>query len=102
MGYTHSGPRPEAVRPAWRAHVVGRVTAQALVVRGTIYVVTTAGRVYAFAPNGNVRWTADVGSGIAYSSARDSLYVVTGNAFDGGENTGDSFREYAGFGEHLR
>lgn len=220
MGYTHSGPRPEAVRPAWRAHVVGRVTAQALVVRGTIYVVTTAGRVYAFAPNGNVRWTSDVGSlvhtckqldrygitatpvadprrgvlyigdsfgrlhaldlatgreragwpvqvfrwywhdhiwgaltligdsvyvaagafcdqlmegklarvsvttrevdtwvsvplglgggggiwgwgGIAYSSVRDSLYVVTGNAFDGGENTGDSFREYAGFGEHL-
>lgn len=186
----------------------------------TIYVVTTAGRVYAFTPNGSVRWTADVGSlvhtckqldrygitatpvadpkrgvlyvgdafgllhafdlasgrerpgwpvevfpwfmhdhiwgaltligdsvyvaagaycdrlmegklarvsvttrqietwvsvplglgggggiwgwgGIAYSIARGSLYVVTGNAFDGGENTGDAFREYAGFGEHL-
>jgi outer membrane protein assembly factor BamB len=39
--------------------------------------------------------------GIAYSTARHSLYVVTGNAFDGGENAGDAFREYAGFGEHL-
>ena len=39
--------------------------------------------------------------GAAYSSARRSLYVVTGNAFMGGENTGDAFREFAGYGEHL-
>jgi hypothetical protein len=39
--------------------------------------------------------------GIAYSAARDSLYVVTGNAFEGGENVGEAFRENAGHGEQL-
>jgi outer membrane protein assembly factor BamB len=39
--------------------------------------------------------------GAAYSSARQSLYVVTGNAFEGGENAGGAFHEYSGYGEHL-
>src|SRR5262245_37813138 len=39
--------------------------------------------------------------GLAYSSARDSLYAVTGNAFEGGTNRGKRFREYAGFGERI-
>jgi outer membrane protein assembly factor BamB len=220
MGFTASGPNADAVRPVWSARLEGRVTAQTLVVRRTLYVVTTAGKVYAFAPNGKTRWVADVGSlahtcrqldrygitatpvadpgrgvlyvgdafgllhafdldsgrerpgwpvevfrwyrhdhiwgalalvgdsvyvaagaycdqlmegklarvsvttrevdtwisvplglgggggiwgwgGVAYSPTRNSLYVVTGNAFDGGENTGDAFSEYAAFGEHL-
>jgi hypothetical protein len=39
--------------------------------------------------------------GAAYSSSRDSLYVATGNAFEGGENVGKRFKEWAGLGEHL-
>ena len=39
--------------------------------------------------------------GIAYSAARDSLFLATGNAFRGGANDGKAFRESAGFGEHL-
>ena len=39
--------------------------------------------------------------GLAYSAARDSLYAVTGNAFEGGTNSGKRFREYAGHGEHI-
>ena len=39
--------------------------------------------------------------GIAYSSARQSLLAVTGNAFRGGSNDGDSFREWEPYGEHL-
>lgn len=39
--------------------------------------------------------------GAAYSQTRRSLYVVTGNAFRGGENTGDAFHEDSGYGEHL-
>ncbi|HSL65946.1 MAG TPA: hypothetical protein VK874_14935 [Gaiellaceae bacterium] len=39
--------------------------------------------------------------GIAYGAVRDSLYVVTGNAFEGGENVGDRFSETAGHGEQL-
>jgi outer membrane protein assembly factor BamB len=39
--------------------------------------------------------------GVAYAPARRSLLAVTGNAFQGGENTGDAFHEYAGYGEHL-
>jgi PQQ-like domain len=39
--------------------------------------------------------------GLAYSSARDSLYAVTGNAFEGGSNRGKRFREFAGYGEHI-
>ena len=39
--------------------------------------------------------------GIAYSASRDSLFVVTGNAFRGGSNTGKRFREWAGYGEQL-
>ena len=39
--------------------------------------------------------------GIAYSARRHSFFVATGNAFEGGSNTGKRFRESAGFGEHL-
>jgi hypothetical protein len=39
--------------------------------------------------------------GIAYSGSRDSLLVVTGNAFHGGRNKGKRFRESAGYGERL-
>lgn len=39
--------------------------------------------------------------GLAYGSRNDSLYVVTGNAFEGGSNVGRSFTEQAGYGEHL-
>ncbi|HST25621.1 MAG TPA: PQQ-binding-like beta-propeller repeat protein, partial [Gaiellaceae bacterium] len=39
--------------------------------------------------------------GPAYSAKRDSIYVVTGNAFEGGTNKGTSFSEEAGYGEHL-
>lgn len=39
--------------------------------------------------------------GLAYSSARGSLLAVTGNAFRGGTNDGDSFREWEPYGEHL-
>jgi len=39
--------------------------------------------------------------GPAYSATRDSIYVVTGNAFEGGTNKGASFSEEAGYGEHL-
>jgi PQQ-like domain len=39
--------------------------------------------------------------GLAYSAARDSLYAVTGNAFEGGSNRGKRFREYAGHGEQI-
>jgi hypothetical protein len=39
--------------------------------------------------------------GAAYSAARDALFVVTGNAFEGGENSGPAFDEGAGYGEHL-
>jgi len=39
--------------------------------------------------------------GLAYSAARDSLYAVTGNAFEGGVNRGNRFREDAGFGERI-
>jgi len=39
--------------------------------------------------------------GLAYSAARDSLYAVTGNAFEGGANSGKRFREYAGHGEQI-
>ena len=39
--------------------------------------------------------------GLAYSAALDSLYAVTGNAFEGGSNTGKRFREYAGHGEQI-
>ena len=36
------------------------------------------------------------GAESAYSAARDSLFVATGNAFRGGSNTGKRFRESAG------
>jgi hypothetical protein len=39
--------------------------------------------------------------GVAYSLRRDSLFVVTGNAFEGGTNKGAAFTEAAGYGEHL-
>ena len=39
--------------------------------------------------------------GLAYSATRDSLYAVTGNAFEGGGNRGKRFREFAGYGERI-
>ncbi len=39
--------------------------------------------------------------GPAYSAARGALFVVTGNAFEGGTNTGAAFDEAAGYGEQL-
>ena len=39
--------------------------------------------------------------GAAYSAVRDSIFVVTGNAFEGGSNRGAAFSEAAGYGEHL-
>jgi outer membrane protein assembly factor BamB len=39
--------------------------------------------------------------GVAYSATRDSLLVVTGNAFRGGRNVGRRHREWAGYGERL-
>ncbi len=39
--------------------------------------------------------------GPAYSARQDSIFVVTGNAFEGGTNTGAAFDESAGYGEHL-
>jgi hypothetical protein len=39
--------------------------------------------------------------GSAYSARTGSLYVATGNAFEGGSNTGDAFTETAGYGERL-
>jgi hypothetical protein len=39
--------------------------------------------------------------GAAYSHAVDALYVVTGNAFEGGANVGDAFSEAAAFGESV-
>jgi len=39
--------------------------------------------------------------GLAYNASRDSLYAVTGNAFEGGSNVGKRFREYAGHGEQI-
>lgn len=39
--------------------------------------------------------------GVAYGARRGSLFVATGNAFEGGTNVGKRFRESAGHGEHL-
>jgi hypothetical protein len=39
--------------------------------------------------------------GPAYSASRDAIFVVTGNAFEGGSNAGPSFSEAAGYGEHI-
>jgi outer membrane protein assembly factor BamB len=39
--------------------------------------------------------------GVAYSATRNSLLVVTGNAFRGGRNVGRRHREWAGYGERL-
>ena len=39
--------------------------------------------------------------GAAYSAKQDALFVVTGNAFEGGTNIGNAFSESAGYGEHL-
>ncbi len=39
--------------------------------------------------------------GVAYSASRQAIFVVTGNAFEGGSNTGSSFSEAAGYGEHI-
>jgi hypothetical protein len=39
--------------------------------------------------------------GEAFSAKSRAVYVATGNAFEGGSNTGDSFTEQAGYGEQL-
>jgi outer membrane protein assembly factor BamB len=39
--------------------------------------------------------------GVAYSPRLDRLFVATGNAFEGGTNTGDGFSEAAGYGENV-
>jgi PQQ-like domain len=39
--------------------------------------------------------------GVSYSPGRGSIFVATGNAFEGGSNTGKRFREWAGYGEHI-
>ena len=39
--------------------------------------------------------------GVSYSAGRGSLFVATGNAFEGGSNTGKRFREWAKYGEHI-
>jgi hypothetical protein len=39
--------------------------------------------------------------GPAYSAKRNAVFVVTGNAFEGGTNTGASFDEATGYGEQL-
>src|SRR5581483_5217324 len=39
--------------------------------------------------------------GVAYSARLDALFVATGNAFEGGSNSGSRFSEAAGYGEHL-
>ena len=46
---------------------------------------------------------AGSGAGAAAATARatDSLFVATGNAFEGGDNKGDDFTEAAGYGEQL-
>jgi outer membrane protein assembly factor BamB len=39
--------------------------------------------------------------GVSYSPGRGSIFVATGNAFEGGSNTGKRFREWARYGEHI-
>jgi PQQ-like domain len=39
--------------------------------------------------------------GTSYSPALNAIFAVTANAFAGGSNTGSSFTESAGYGEHL-
>jgi hypothetical protein len=39
--------------------------------------------------------------GVSYSAGRGSLFVATGNAFEGGSNMGKRFREWAKHGEHI-
>ena len=39
--------------------------------------------------------------GSAWSSSLERLFVATGNAFEGGSNTGDDFSEAAGYGENV-
>ena len=39
--------------------------------------------------------------GVAYSPRLDRLFVATGNAFEGGRNTGADFSEAAGYGEAV-
>lgn len=39
--------------------------------------------------------------GVAYSAKRDSIFAVTGNAFEGGTNVDSAFSESAGYGEQL-
>jgi hypothetical protein len=73
-----------ALQQAWFSPIEGRITSQALVARDTpaagtftIYAATSAGRVYAFAPNGYVRWQADLGQ-LAHECTQLAGWGVTG------------------------
>jgi PQQ-like domain len=39
--------------------------------------------------------------GVSYSPGRGSIFVATGNAIEGGSNTGKRFREWVPYGEHI-
>ena len=77
---------------------------------GTIYVLSGVGRLYAIAPDGNVRWTAQTGpaikvspaigtDGTIYVSSMDgNLYAVSPPAGGGTEGT---VKWQFNFGEHL-
>lgn len=100
-----------------RSHVFGALALR----RGFVYVPTASycdspmeGKLIRVAAAGRAvrSWTAvpfalGGGGGIwgfggaAWSPARGSFMVATGNAFEGGRNRGRRFTESAGFGEHL-
>ncbi len=75
---------PSAIRASFVLPVRGRVTSQVVAARDmpkagltTLYVATSAGRVYAFSENGYVRWRANLGQ---YTNRCEQLdgYGVTG------------------------
>jgi PQQ-like domain len=74
----------DSIRPAFVLPLRGRVTSQVVAARDvprrgltTLYVATSAGRVYAFSENGYVRWQADLGQ-YANACAQLDGYGVTG------------------------
>ncbi len=115
-----------AERPGWPVRIFGDIRVEHVfgglsVVDGSVYVPTASfcdnrmeGKLVrvSLADRSVASWVAvplrlGGGGGIwgfggsAYSARRDSLFVATGNAFRGGENTGGRFREWAGYGEQL-
>lgn len=115
-----------AERPGWPVRIFGDIRVEhvfggLLVVRGSVYVPTASfcdnrmeGKLVrvSLADRTVTSWVAvplrlGGGGGMwgfggsAYSARRDSLFVATGNAFRGGENSGGRFREWAGYGEQL-